>query len=68
MNQFKSHERIHGRVNHWSTYITTKLITTKGPGQMPVVVHLNQKRRNSGENGAENSGTDDALHHIHRAI
>jgi hypothetical protein len=40
---------------------------TKGPGPMPVLVHLNQKGRNSGENRAENSGTDDALHHVHRA-
>ena len=34
---------------------------------MPVPVRLNQKRRNSGENRAENSGTDDALPHVNRA-
>lgn len=34
---------------------------------MPVLVRLNQKRRNSGENRTKNSGTDDALPHVNRA-
>ena len=66
---FESHEEIHDKVSlhyHHQGLPSGLVLMRKCKNERPRSVRLNQKR-NSGENRAEDSGTDDALPHIYRA-
>ena len=64
--RFKSHEKY--TIESTTGQLTPpKMKQRKDRESMPVQVHSNQKRRDSGENHAENSRTDNALPHVHRA-